>query len=364
MESEENKPQENNEPVNPQGGEGQPTTPDRYTKLQKDIDERTGEKTVNDTNDTENDIVIEPDAKDKLTELGYSDDDLKTLKPDDIQKIIDEDKKKEVSDEEKVLIDDTKIVFEKGKDKTELVKLTFNDGSFAYVPESLKGGFLMQKDYTQKTMKLSEERKEFETHKQTLETLKDKLFELNYIDELGQPFSYEEPEEPLRRDFIEDIDKYPDREDAEKAFEKAKKDWKANHEKWVNSKKEYEDAKADLKILTGQVLEKNNRMVEDFEKKYGKDALEKTFKKAQSYINPHVFKGTVPYPEDALELIYKGMKYDEDIKKVQKETEKKTVETLNDKTRRVIKITKGKEVKTDTPSASLDRYKWIDNLPK
>lgn len=362
METEENKEGQEQSTQTQQGGNEQSTTPDRYTELMNKVsegEEKQGEK----IEEKEETIEIEQEAKDKLTELGYNDEDLKNLKPDEIQKIIDGETKKEISDEEKISIDDTKLIFEKGKDKTELSKIDLGDGNFAYVPEHLKGGLLMQNDYTKKTMKLSEERKEFESQRQTLETLRDKLFELSYIDELGQPFSFEEPEEPYKRDFIDD-EKYLDRDEAEKAYEKAKKEWKVKKEEWDKNKKGYEDNKANLKILTQQVLAKNNEMLENFEKKYGKPALETTFKKAQSYINPHVFKGTVPYPEDALELIYKGMKYDEDIKNVQKETAKKTVENLNDKQRKVIKITKGREVKTDTPSAVIDRYKWVDNLPK
>lgn len=364
MESEETKEGQEQSTQQQQGSQEQSTTPDRYTELLAQANE--GEQKEEKKEETDEEIEIEQEAKDKLTELGYKDEDLKTLKPEEIQKIIDEDKKKEVSDEEQISYAEDKLIFEKGTEKKELSKIDLGDGNFAFVPEHLKDGLLRQNDYTKKTMALADERRNFETQKQSLTQLQEELYKLNYIDYLGQPFQVQEPEEPLRRDFIEDLDKYETKADAEEAYEKAKKEWKKHKEEYDKKKKEYDEDVSALKNVTQSVLNENNKMVDEFEKKYGKEALETTFKKAQSYINPHVFKGTVAFPKDALELIYKGMKYDEDIKKVQKDTEIKTVKTLNDKHKTVIKITKGKEIKKDDSFIKNlpERYNFMKDIPK
>lgn len=228
-------------------------------------------------------------------------------------------KPEEVAEEE-IVYEDDKIIFT-GKDgKTELIKVVNEDGTFAYVPESLKDGYLRQADYTKKTMAVAEERKAIEAQKAELEYVRNEAFALKYIDELGGL-----TEQPLEKDYLNPDGKYYSQYETE---EDAIKAYKADTQKWLH--------KAELDTAVKQTINTNTAMINAFVEKYGEEEYSEVAKEAQKYINPFIFKNLAPYPPEALEVLRKGLRYDKDLAEAKKGAKVEALKTFNEKPKRTV----------------------------
>jgi len=256
--------------------------------------------------------------------------------------------------EEQITYDDEKLIVAKGEDKKELVRVVLDDGRIVFVPEDLKGGYLMQSDYTKKTMALADEKKKFEEDTKVNQKQADEVFKLRYADVLGQEFN--EPK-PLESEFLNDP-KYESEEQAKKAYRDA-------DTKWWNGRAVHTENRATLNSRIAQVTQSNQKSFNAFKEKYGEEVYNKVFEKVQSYINPFVFRNIDPFPNDALELLHKGMNYDTDLAKAQAEASVKTVKNLNEKhTKTAVKLDSAKTQVHKTPDTTFinmpDRYKDLN----
>lgn len=118
--------------------------------------------------------------------------------------------------------------------------------------------------------------------------------------------------------------------------------------KYKNQEKElYQNYQAVLQNKQVAAQE-NAQMFEDFSKKYPTVPIKTIVEEVQTYLNPTVTLGQVPFPKDALEVFYKGKNFDkladekvkEAVAKVYQElgvkqgkSEKKVVTTVKEKTK-------------------------------
>jgi len=262
-----------------------------------------------------------------------------------------EDKKDEkIDDTEEYAFEDNKLVINKGETKQELVKVELPDGNIAYVPENLKSGYLMQSDYTKKTQELKAEKDNFQKEKEQIENTKKAVEQLRYFDVLGTP-----PEKPSIKDFMDPDGKYYNNYENETvariAYEEAK-------EKYDEEKETY--TKKEMQITTSKQhsREKNLEMGTKFIEKYGQEAFNKTIN-ALKVFNEYVIKELAPLPENAFEIIYKGLIYDEEVKKAELKAKESVFKSAAEKqeVKKVIKGTKtiSKPVNSNIP----ERYKGI-----
>jgi len=257
-----------------------------------------------------------------------------------------EEKPKETKDEEEIIYEDDKITFTRGEEKTELIKIDMGDGTFVYAPESLKDGYLRQADYTKKTMAVAEDKKQVESLKEQIEYARNEAFALKYVDELGGL-----TEQPLEKDYLNPDGKLYNKFETE---EQAVEAYKADSQKWLH--------RAELEVTIKKTIDTNTAMINAFIEKYGEEEYDTVTKEVQKYINPFVFKNVVPYPQDALETLRKGLRYDKDMEEAKKTAKIEALKSFNDKgktaTRTVLKSSHNptpKEVRTDIP----ERYQQL-----
>lgn len=235
--------------------------------------------------------------------------------------VVKEEKKEEVIEESKKPVlkyADDKILFENGDDKQELVKVEFEPGKFGYVSSEFQAGYLKNKDYTQKTQALSERERNIEERQKALSARE-------YAILLGSEVP--KPKEPNIDDYITSggkyYEKYSNDDDAREAYKAALKAYTEGTSDEMKQYAKYSKDKEDLDKLKSQASTKTLEMIESFKSKYGEEEAEKVIAEAQKYINPFVVEGIAPYPEDALEIVRKGMIYDEEIKKMKDEMDAK-----------------------------------------
>lgn len=246
--------------------------------------------------------------------------DEKLAKPEEEPEV--EEKKEEQEEDSKPVFEyeDGKVTIKKGEEKQELIEVEI-DGKKGLVSSEFKDGFLRTKDYTQKTQKLSEEKKLVEEKEAALK-------EREYMLYLGK--EPKKPQEPDLDDYIDSkgkyFSKYDTDEEAKDAYKQAVKDYNEGTSPEMQQYQKFVDDKTKLDKVKSEAQEKTLEMIESFKEKYGEEEAEAVISEAQKYINPYVVEGLQPYPEDALEIVRKGMKYDEDLKALKDEIETKVKE--------------------------------------
>ena len=254
-------------------------------------------------------------------------------------------------------LDKDTITIGKDDKQIKLTRIDYGDGTFGLVPEDKKGGTLMQADYTRKTQDLADERKKLETEKAQYEAQKQYIETSKFIDEIGRP-----PLQPVSDPLKENGELIKDKEG--NVIGVAYND----STELLKAQKEYNDWFVKNTQLSNQqkvVKEQNLKMLEDFRKKYGDEEYQRIVAETGKYMNPYIFKELAPYPPDALELIRKGMNYDTDIEKLNKEIDAKIKDAVLKKVKEL--ETKPKETKKTPSNQSQttqtgdihERYNWI-----
>lgn len=99
---------------------------------------------------------------------------------------------------------------------------------------------------------------------------------------------------------LEDFENDLRYEDSEEAFSKYQEQLKEKVQPFLSSKKRAEA--------------QNTEMIEDFSRTYKDVKIEELFKDMRPYLNSSVAMGYVPFPEDALEVFYRGKNFDSLVK--------------------------------------------------
>ncbi len=160
--------------------------------------------------------------------------------------------------------------------------------------EEIKADLRKRFDYTKKTQSLSEERKQFESEKQKAEEVYKYVYLENLANEVGgKPIPFEH--------FYNTKDengeyKYSDEDTAKKDYDNYLQDRKTKELTVEQNRK--------------SAAEKNQQITQAFEDKYGVTVDQAFMNELGKYVNPSVTKQQMPFPDDTLEVFYKGKNFD------------------------------------------------------
>ena len=194
-------------------------------------------------------------------------------------------------------------------------------------------------DYTKKTQKVSEEQKFIEAEKERLLNETKAIVYENLANDIGAP--------KTEFDFLYKVDNEGNYVYNEEEAKKAYSDYLTD---FGRKKAEYAEK---LRISE----ERNQSMVDNFCSKYGfsPDSVDnEIIPELTQYINPATSKGLIPFPEDALEVFYKGKNFDKlmanEIDKAKKDERKKVlseIENVDKKSKATPKVQTSKTIQTE-----------------
>jgi hypothetical protein len=131
-----------------------------------------------------------------------------------------------------------------------------------------------------------------------------------------------------------------------------------DYQKYKNAEKELiQNYQTVIKNKNATQLE-NKAMFEDFSKKYPEVPISKLVEEVNTYLNPTVTMGQVPFPKDALEVFYKGKNFDKLAEDKVKEAVAKVYKELDIKQgkseKTISNATKAKVVEKDDYDGGFD----------
>lgn len=316
--------------------------PDRFAKMRE---RRMAEEKGDDAGEKSSEEKKE-DKKETIADDTNKPEDSKEEKPKD-----------EEADDEEYSIDGDKLIVSKGEEKQELVKVDLGDGKYGFVPEDKKDGYLRQSDYTKKTQKIAEKEKE--------------LYQLQYIDILGsevkkpsiKDFSFDKNKFMAEREtLMNNADNLPDdfEFDDDKALENAEKEAMEKYEKALKGYEQYMTDKMKLDATVKDVEEQSVKNIAAFGEKHGEEVTAKVMETVKMLTNPLIYKKLVPITPEGLELIRKGLAYDNDVKLKSTASKIEKVKELNEKSRTKPVTRTSKHTPSTTPEDERrpERYRF------
>ena len=186
----------------------------------------------------------------------------------------------------------------------------------------LKADLRQRFDYTKKTQSLSEERKQFEALKSKAEDTYKYVYLENLANEVGGK------EIPFEQ-FFNQLNESGEYKYSDDQRETAQRDYNAYLDGRKTKVKELEENRLKAAEINAQNIQK-------FQDKYGVTVDEPFLVELSKYVNPSITKNQMPFPDDTLEVFYKGKNFERLMEaERQKEREKVFKEIEENKNKRV-----------------------------
>jgi len=139
-----------------------------------------------------------------------------------------------------------------------------------------------------------------------------------------------------------------------------------DYQKYKNAEKELIQNYQTVIKNKNATQQENKAMFEDFSKKYPEVPISKLVEEVNTYLNPTVTMGQVPFPKDALEVFYKGKNFDKLAEEKVKEAVAKVYKELDIKQgkseKTISNATKAKVIEKDDYDGGFDDA--LDNAGK